>query len=149
MKCFCVDASFLIAVYDPADGKHEAAFELFGLLFDESRASLVAPWPILYETVSTRLVRRRDSIEELSRHLRLLDREGRLSFLDDSAYRERELRAVFEELERGPHYRHLSLVDRVVRRVLADDSLAIHGVVTYNSRDFVDVCHARGCEIIP
>jgi hypothetical protein len=43
---------------------------------------------------------------------------------------------------------HLSLVDRVIREMLEDRSLGLDVMVTFNQRDFADVCERRRIEIL-
>ena len=141
----CVDAGFLIALYDSADEHHVLATRLFGQLFEGVPHRFVVPWPILYETVSTRLTRRRESIAMLQRDLKLLRSANRLMLLHDRKLREQALEQCFGELERpGGNYRNLSLVDRVVRQMLLNRRLRLHAFITFNPRDFADVCtHQR------
>ncbi|AKF87062.1 hypothetical protein MFUL124B02_36960 [Myxococcus fulvus 124B02] len=144
----CVDACFLLALYDPRDGLHGAAKALFEKLFDSAAHELVVPWPILYETVSTRMARRSASMGLLERDLKRLRQRNRLSMLFDRKMREQALAECFEELTREGGYRALSLVDRVVRLMLLSRSNRLHALVTFNRGDFEDVCRQRKIQLI-
>ena len=50
-----VDTGFFIALFDPRDNHHIDACEKQEYL---ENLSIVIPWPILYETINTRLVKR-------------------------------------------------------------------------------------------
>lgn len=41
-----------------------------------------------------------------------------------------------------------SLVDNIIRLMLDDDTLRIDGLITFNARDFYDVCAIRNIELI-
>jgi len=148
MKNICVDACFLIALYESSDGHHQAARELFEQLFDQSLHRMIVPWPILYETVSTRLVRRRASVQLLHQDWVTLQRQKRLVPLFDRKLRQRALEEVFGELERGTNYRDLSLVDRVVRLMLQNPKLRLNAFITFNRGDFEDVCRQQRIQLV-
>jgi predicted nucleic acid-binding protein len=141
MKRVCVDACFLIGLYDRHDQHHEKAKDHFLQLFDGSDNSMVIPWPILYEVVSTRMVRNKAGMLRLEDDWKHLQRRNLLELLSDEPYRERVIEDSFDAVRRpSNHYRNLSAVDRVVRNILADRSVQIHAFVTFNRGDFADVC---------
>ncbi|MFP2924206.1 hypothetical protein ACLESO_03100 [Pyxidicoccus sp. 3LG] len=145
----CVDACFMLALYDKKDGHHAVATELFQKFFDASSHQLVVPWPILYETVSTRMARRRESMEFLERDLIRLRMRNRLVMLFDRKLREQALGECFDELKRpGSSYRALSLVDRVMRLMLLNPKHRLHALITFNKDDFEDVCRSRKIQLI-
>ena len=99
-----VDSGFFFALFDPRDPWHTQA---------KSKAEwieafrVIVPWPILYETVNTRLARRPDPVARFERILRRPDTE----LLDDSPYR---LDAYENTLARAKAQREpASLVDSV------------------------------------
>lgn len=150
MNAVCLDACFLIALYDADDSYHRRALEFFVQQLDVEPAPsrLLVPWPILYESASTRMVRQQWKIAALRAHWRKLERQGRLILVDDAPYRESALRQCFDEADKTKHqYRPLSLVDRVIRNMLMDGSLGrqIQAFVTFNVSDFQDVCRTFPC----
>lgn len=142
----CADAGFLIGLYDSTDEHHDEAATLFANLFASSSNRLVIPWPILYETVSTRMARRRKGLMLFERDWRRLFLQHRLELLSDLPFRERVIEECFEGLEMS-RYRALSAADRVVRKMLADARLRIDAFVTFNAPDFVDVCRKFGHQL--
>jgi len=134
----CADAGFLIGLYDEADQYHVDAERHFRLF--ESRANrLVVPWPVLYEAVSTRLVRRRNALGSFERQWKYLLLRQQLELLSDLPFRDGVVDDCFAELGRD-RYRGLSAVDRVLRRMLSDTHPRIDAFITFNERDFADVC---------
>ncbi len=141
MKFVCVDACFLIGLYDPKDQHHEAATAHFSQLFDRSPSRMVIPWPILFETFSTRMVKNRSAMLSLEKDWERLRQSDRLQLISDVPYRERVVRDCFDEVAKPDHTRRgLSSVDRIVRNMLADRRNKIDAFVTFNARDFKDVC---------
>jgi predicted nucleic acid-binding protein len=147
MSDICVDTGFLLGLYVESDQYHDQAERCFSEYFEHSRNRLVIPWPILYETVSTRLVRNRPAISQMENDWKRLLRQRRLQVLSDTPFREGAIDECFDELKRPrAHARNLSLVDRVVRRALSDVNVRIDFLITFNPADFADVCkkHHRG-----
>src|SRR5260370_28582133 len=129
MARVCVDACFLIGLYDSDDQHHQTAVGHFDAIFGEesARNQLVAPWPILYECLGTRYARNARSALLFNQHYRYLHQSGQLVLLDDSQYRERLL---VEHLDsRG---RPLSLVDRLLRAMILDNKQLFDFFLTYN-----------------
>ena len=150
MNTICADAGFLIGVYDQRDERHEEAEKDFVELFGAGANRLVIPWPILYETVSTRMARNTKGLVLMERDWKRLQALSRIELISDEAFREGVLNECFEELKRPhQHYRSLSAADRVVRRMLSDVNLRIQAFITYNPQDFADVCHRFGRQIYP
>jgi len=145
MARVCVDACFLIGLYDRSDQHHVAATRQFSALFGKRSQGhrLVAPWPILYECLGTRYARDRRKAALLNEHWNYLGRSGRLLLIDDEPYRERSL---IEHL--GQHTRALSLVDRVLRATIVEKKSLFDVFLTYNRRDFADACLKRGIPIL-
>jgi|SRR6056297_3554643 len=134
-----LDTGFWFALYDPRDTYHKEALEIAELL---DIHGLVVPWPTLYETLNTRLVRRRTAVQNFSHLLA----GHNVHLLPDDDYRDAALEAICTPL--GPH-RSLSLVDVVLRLVLADRNVKIDALITFNPGDFSDVCQRAGIDVFP
>jgi predicted nucleic acid-binding protein len=65
MMTICADAGFLIGLYDQRDDRHDRAVEDFVKLFGSGANRLLIPWPILYETVSTRMARNLGALAQM------------------------------------------------------------------------------------
>ena len=134
-----VDSGFFFALFEPRDSVHAEACSKAEWL-DVFR--VIVPWPILYETVNTRLARRPDRVARFERLLRRPDTE----LLDDSPYR---LDAFENTLARAIGRREpTSLVDSVLHAILDDVNVRVDAMLTFNHRDFERVCRSRGVEIL-
>lgn len=141
----CIDACFLIALYDRGDQHHEIASRHFVSLFEGELSEgnvLVAPWPILYESLGTRQVKDHRASQRLELILGRLRPQGRLHLLDDSNYRESAL------THHLANRRKLSLVDRVLRAMIEETKPHFDVLLTYNTKDFQDSCAVRRMTLI-
>ena len=149
MKVFCVDSGFLIGLYDETDQYHEKANQYFSDFLSIGPNQLVIPWPTIYETVSTRMVRNRRRMETFERDWKRLRAQEKIALLDDAPFRERAIEECFVELAKpARNYRMLSVTDRVLRNILSDVGVRIDVFITFNPGDFLDVCRASRREMV-
>jgi len=137
MARVCVDACFLIGLYDRDDQHHDAAVTHFAALFGEesARHQLVTPWPILYECLGTRYARDARKSVLFGQHWDYLNESGQLVLVDDGPFRDLSLD---EQMQCGT--RAFSLVDRVLRAMILDGERYFDFFLTYNTTDFADAC---------
>ena len=64
------------------------------------------------------------------------------ALLDDSPYRVEAYRTVARNA-----CRPLSLVDAVLRAIIEDTNVAVAAMLTFNQRDFSDVCRQHSVEV--
>ena len=135
-KRLVADSCFWFALFEPRDQYHRAATSLEEHL---TVHDLIVPWPTLYEALNTRLVRRPD---RLARFKAIIERSS-TSIVEDGSYRTDSLRFVM-----GPTRHTYSLVDHVIRSMIEDRSLKLHALLTFNPKDFHDVCSRRGITLL-
>ena len=138
-KGVVVDAGYWYALFDARDALHSQA---------DAKAShidsltVVFPWPTLYETLGTRFVKNRLGMDGLARVLK----RPNVRFIDDGPYREVALDATLREARLGK--RAISLCDMVIRLMIEDVNLRIHAMLTFNEKDFSDVCRSARVEFL-
>jgi predicted nucleic acid-binding protein len=132
------DSGFWIGLFNPDDQHHEASLNIADLLEGNT---IVIPWPCLYESVTTRLMRRSDRAILFVAFLK----KPNIRFLDDSPYRQQGLEDAFLF---SKFYGKYSLADVVIRSMLADINNRIDWLVTFNDKDFLDICVKRGVKIM-
>ena len=130
-----VDTGFFIALYDERDSYHPEAQEKQKLL---DVYAIILPWPVLYETVNTRFSRRRGIMAQFD----AIITSDNTELLDDSPYRVEAYQAVTRKA-----HRPLSLVDAVLRTIIEDTNVAVTAMLTFNKRDFNDVCWQHSVEL--
>ena len=133
-KRLLTDSGYWIALFDEGDEFHDLA-----LAFEDelNNYEMVVPWPILYETLKTP-----GTVKSMGASSSSCMKGATL--LDNKAYRSSSLERLLESQMRD---RAFSLVDQVVREVLADVNVAINVLITFNPKDFYDVCASRDIQI--
>jgi predicted nucleic acid-binding protein len=134
------DTGFWIALFDPRDQNHASARARADWI---ELATLIVPWPILYETLRTRFVQRRDWLTRLNGRLK----KPNVEFIDDANYRD-EAYALTVEYATRQRPRPISMVDMLCRLLIADPSIRVEYLLTTNPRDYLDVCRTRNVELI-
>ena len=103
---------------------------------------VILPWPTLYETLRTKMVRNKFALQRFEEYLKRPD----LNYLDDTPYRDKAIELAFSSsLNRN---RPLSMIYCLIRLILDDDKVKINCLATLNFRDFSDICRRRQIEII-
>jgi predicted nucleic acid-binding protein len=137
----CIDTSFFIGLYQERHNFNSRARQLFGELFEKSGHRMVILWPIVYETFSSKSVGNRNALENLKADWARLRQKDQLRFMSDLPFRDRVIDECFDQLLLPVNgYRALSAADRVIRKVMADRNLRISGLISFNPKDFQDVC---------
>ena len=130
------DTGYLIALYDERDEHYATAQSNRRLL---ELHPVVLPWPVLYETINTRFARR----PMVLRRIDAIIAKASTLLLDDSPYRE----AAYRQVQQTSRPRPLSLVDAVLRAVIEDENVRISGLLTFNAKDFYDLCFPRHVDL--
>jgi predicted nucleic acid-binding protein len=137
-KIILTDTCFWLGLVDPRDQYHEMSNTIADVIEGHQ---IVFPWPCLYETISTHLTRRREQLLYLEK----LIKKPEIILLDDTEYKDNALEEVFNSNRLGLTY---SLTDSVIREILKDINVRINYLVTFNNRDFEDICQKRQIEIL-
>jgi predicted nucleic acid-binding protein len=133
------DTGVWYAMFDPKD-QYAPDVEEKAEILDVCR--LVVPWPTMYETLRTRLVRNRDATRQLASYLK----RPNVEYVDDGPYRDAALDLAFSSSL--TYFRPLSMVDCLMRLLLDDVEIKVDALATFNPRDFVDICDKRRIELI-
>jgi predicted nucleic acid-binding protein len=140
MAFILVDTGVWLALCDSNDGTvdEDKLEEIYSKIKPHS---IVIPWPVAYETLRTRFVRNRLAMERFEREIK----SPGIVLFDDAPYRDEAINLCLESsLRRG---RPMSMVDCLMRLVLEDPATKISYLVTFNLKDFADVCRARRIEL--
>jgi predicted nucleic acid-binding protein len=134
-KSILIDSCFWFSLYDKRDSYHSKAIILAELI---SGNNLLITWPTLYETINTRFSKNLVWLNSFESHIYKSD----TLLINDLGYRENVRSEIFSST------RPLSLVDRIIRSILSDESVKIDYLLTFNTGDFIDLCHYRRIEIL-
>lgn len=69
-----------------------------------------------------------------------------MQLIDDEDYKNDALNFTFESSIRNN--RPLSLVDNIIRLMLNDKQIKIDYLISFNNKDFIDVCLSRRIEFL-
>ena len=131
-----VDTGFFTALYHERDSHHAPAVANQDWL---DTLPVVLPWPVLYETINTRLTRR----PHLMARFDALVSASQTTLLDDSPYRQECYRSVMTPKGQAP-----SLVDAILQCVVEDANVPIGAMLTFNHRDFAGLCAQYQVELL-
>lgn len=135
-----LDSGFWYALCDQKD--NVASREKIDSIYQRLQFhNIILPWPVAYETLRTSLCRKPVALKRFQQEAKQL----KVDLLDDTAYRDDAYDLVFSSSLIGE--RPLSMVDCLIRLIIEDENVKVDYLVTFNVRDFHDVCMKRGIEL--
>ena len=134
-----IDTGYWFALFEPRDENHNQAKPKAAYI---ESMTVAFPWPVLYETLNTRLVKNRLGVDKFERIIK----RSNVHRVDDTRYRNGALAETFRQALNGT--RSISLCDMVIRLMLQDVRLKINAILTFNPRDFSDVCQSAKVEML-
>lgn len=135
-----IDTCFWYAYYDAADDKHKAASELMDHI---EKNTVIVPYPTLYETINTRFSKNKEWVDSFKNLLY----NNSCQIIQDEEYKKTALELTFNYAIEAK--RPMSLVDMLLRLMIDDVNLKIDAVVSFNKRDFIDLCNSKNIELLP
>lgn len=139
MEYALADTGVWYGIFDSRD-QHYPEAQIKAEFFDAFK--IVIPWPTIYETLRTNFVRKKLALQLFESFLKT----HRIEYLDDTFYRNNALDFSLESSLRK--HRPLSMVDCLLRLIIDDPNIKIHYLLTFNPRDFIDVCQKNRVEIL-
>ena len=139
MKYVITDTCYWLGLVDSKDEHHEKSVLISELIKD---ANIVFPFPCFYEIIRTKFLKNKMKLTALENLLK----NSKIQYIDDTKYKDIALNKVYE-LNKKSFISH-SLTDAVIREMLSDVDLRLNYLVTYNVKDFADICAKRNIEIL-
>lgn len=139
MNNILIDTGFWYALYTERDEHYAKANKLVEYL---EMGNILIPYPSLYETINTRFSKNIAGLRDFKTRLE----QSNFELLEDEEYKSDAIELTFDSSLNLK--KPISLVDMVIRQMLADDKLSINYLITFNPGDFIDVCTRRGIAII-
>jgi len=121
-----VDTGFWIALYDPTK-QPENYLEAERIANEIEDENIIILFPTLYEFVNSRLSRRESKLQ----FEKLLGRPN-ITKLSDSKYKSKALENFF--LKSNLEYSDISLVDEVIKLIIADNSIRIDYIASFDGQ---------------
>lgn len=138
-----VDSCFWFSLLKNRDSDyHCEAVKIYEML-NEIGVCFIIPYPSLYETINTRLMK--EGHREKARwFFTQLMSNANFVIASDDLYRHTAFQnTISEQNDRG-----ISFVDNIIRGMLMDKASQIKALVTFNSKDFADLCYSNEIELI-
>jgi predicted nucleic acid-binding protein len=133
-----VDSGFWFALYDPNDTYYTKAINLVKYL---NTSNVIIPFPTLYESINTKFMKNTVAKVEFENILK----RSNVTIVSDEPIKANALRVTFTDESKK---RNLSLVDNIIRLILDDVNYNINYLITFNRKDFIDICQKRNIEIL-
>lgn len=139
IECAIADTGIWFALCDDHDQHRHDVAPYEDLL---ELVTILIPWPSMYETLNSRFVKRTHIFQRFERCLA----RYAVEFIDDEPYRNGayEQTLSFARIGRRP----LSFVDMIIRFMIDDNKLKKHYLMTFNKKDFLDVCLSNRIEML-
>lgn len=135
-----IDSCYWFGLFDVKDQYKDYSNEVKDIIKGHK---LIIPYPSLYEVLNSKFIRNKLALNSIER----LIKSGDIILLEDEIYREKALENVYSIYRtRLPQ---ISLVDSIIREILSDKEIKIDALVTYNEKDFKDICDVRRITILP
>jgi predicted nucleic acid-binding protein len=138
MNNVIVDSGFWFALYDQGDTHYTEAIGIEEYL---DISNIIIPFPTLYESINTKFMK---NITAKVKFEHILKRNN-VTIIDDAQIKNKALQITFTHESKK---RNLSLVDNIIRLILDDIDYKIDYLITFNKKDFIDVCQKRNIEIL-
>ena len=135
-----VDSGFWFALFTKSDKHHIQALSIEKNLLKDGLFNLLIPWPTLYETINTKFVKKRDILPKFQYYIN----HPKSLKIDDEFYKNKMIEMVLNP-KKGEDF---SAVDWIIRDILADRNIKTDALITFNERDFIDLCCKYNIEII-
>jgi predicted nucleic acid-binding protein len=139
MESVIVDTGVWFAMFDARDERYKEGQEKAEVI---ELLRIVIPWPTMYETLRTRLVKNTIALAQFEKFLK----SPAVIYLEDESYRDAAFKLSLESSLRRK--RPLSMVDCLLRLLMDDVNVNVQYLATFNRRDFFDVCANRRIEFI-
>ncbi|AWH84556.1 hypothetical protein HYN59_05230 [Flavobacterium album] len=139
-KYILVDTGYWFGLLDPSDSYHQQAQEVAEIISDYT---LIIPFPTLYEVLNSSFIKNKAALENLEN----LIKSEKTALIYDESYRDNALHNVYQ-VHKSPIPK-VALVDSIIREILKDINIKVDGLVTFNVKDFKDLCDIRNISIIP
>ncbi|WP_282118063.1 hypothetical protein [Maribacter aquivivus] len=138
-KYILIDSGYWFGLYDKSDSYHVSANAIADLIEDYK---IIVPYPSMYEILNSKFIKDKSRLTQFEEAMK----SDRVEFVFDEGYREKALTNTYS-IHRKP-IPQISLVDSIIREIIKDINIKIDFVVTFNEKDFKDVCDIRNIKII-
>ncbi len=138
-KYILIDSGYWFGLFDKNDSYHKSANVIADLIIDHK---IIVPYPSMYEVLNSKFIKDKQRLTQFEEAMR----SENVEFILDEGYRENALINTFSIHRKSVP--KISLVDSIIREIIKDINIKIDFLVTFNEKDFKDVCDIRKIDII-
>lgn len=138
-KYILIDSGYWFGLLDKRDPYHIPANTIADLIEDYK---IIVPYPSMYEILNSAFIKDKHRMVRFEEIMK----SDKVEFIFDELYRDDALNNTYS-VHRKP-MPQISLVDSIIREIIKDINVKIDYVVTFNEKDFKDVCDIRKIEIV-
>ena len=139
-KYIIIDSCYWFGLFDVKDQYYDYSNSVKDII---KGFKLIVPFPSLYEVLNSTFIKNKLALNTIEN----LIKSGEIILLEDEEYRDKALENTYS-IHRKP-IPSISLVDSIIREILSDTNVKVEALVTYNEKDFKDICDLRGITILP
>lgn len=139
-KYILIDSCYWFGLFDIKDQYKDYSNEVRDVIKGHK---LIVPYPSLYEVLNSKFIKNKIALNTIES----LIKSGEIILLEDEEYRQNALENVYSIYR--TQLPQISLVDSIIREMLSDPRVKIDVLVTYNEKDFKDVCDKYRIIILP
>lgn len=126
------DTCFWISLCDPTEADHSETVSMMEKIERGGCHTIIVPYPVLYETLCSRMVKKPEQVKVLIRYFSKVERIPDMEYVNE-AYHIVEQHA---NMNKGT----ASMVDIVIMLMAKDVKNNAKAIMTTNGRDFSDFC---------
>lgn len=139
-KYILIDSCYWFGLFDIKDQYKNYSNEVKDIIKGHK---LIIPYPSLYEVLNSKFIKNKIALNTIES----LIKSGEIILLEDEGYRQNALENTYS-IHRT-QLPQISFVDSIIREILSDPKIRIDVLVTYNEKDFKDVCDRYRITILP
>ena len=138
-KYVLIDSGYWFGLYDKLDSYHNSANDIADKI---ENYKIIVPYPSMYEVLNSKFIKNKQRLSQFEETMK----SDKIEFIFDEDYREDAINNTYSIHRKVTP--QISLVDSIIREMLKDVNIKIDFLVTFNEKDFKDVCDIRKIKII-
>lgn len=138
-KYILIDSGYWFGLLDKRDSYHELSKAIADLI---KNYKIIVPYPSMYEVLNSKFIKDKQKLIQFEEIMK----SNKVEFIYDESYRDEALDNTLSIHRKTVP--QISLVDSIIREILKDINVKIDFLVTFNQKDFKDVCDIRNIELI-
>lgn len=138
-KYILIDSGYWFGLLNTKDPYHSSANVIAEMIEDYK---IIVPYPSMYEVLNSKFIKDKKRMLQFEEIMK----SDKVEFIFDEIYRDEALNNTYSIHRRA--IPQISLVDSIIREIIKDINIKIDFLVTFNEKDFKDVCDIRKIRVV-